>query len=90
MNEATPEALKGQRILWIQVSDILASDDLMTALETGDLDYVEEGGRMKLLAAEIPGQRKQISGRKAKLLALAERGGTTAERDTATRLAERA
>ena len=89
-NEATPEALKGQRLLWLQASDILASDDLMTALESGDLNYVEDGGRLKLEGAAIPGQRKQLSGKKAKLLALAERGGTPAERETAKRLAEQA
>ncbi len=92
MTEATPEALKGQRILWLQASDILASDDLMSALESGKADYVKDDkGRLSLAADEIPGQKKtkQISGRKAKVLALAERGGTPAERDTATRLAAR-
>lgn len=93
MNEHTPEALKGQRILWLQASDILASDDLMAALETGKADYKKtDAGKLLLeVDGEIPGakQVKQISARKQKLLALAERGGTPAERETAARIAAR-
>ncbi len=93
MNEHTPEALKGQRIVWLQASDILASDDLMTALESGKADYKKTDGGKLLLDVEggIPGEKrpKQISARKQKLLALAERGGTPAERETAARIAAR-
>jgi len=93
MNEATPEALKGQRIIWLQASDILASDDLMTALESGKADYKKNDAGKLLLDVEggIPGEKrpKQISARKQKLLALAERGGTPAERETAARIAAR-
>lgn len=90
--EAGTARYKPQRILWLQASDILASDDLMGALETGKADYKKDGGKLLLdVDGDIPGAKKvkQISARKQKLLALAERGGTPAERETAARIAAR-
>lgn len=91
MNDSTPEALKGMRVNFIQVSDILMSDDLRSALETGKLDYTkDEKGKINLLASAIPGQRKQkaISAKKEKLLRLAsDPAAAPAERATAKKLA---
>lgn len=89
MNDTKPEALRGMRLLWIQASDILGSDDLRDALESGKLDYTkDEKGKINLLASAIPGQRKAISARKEKLLRLAsDPAAAPAERDTARKLA---
>jgi len=92
VNDHTPEALKAMRILWLQASDILASDDLRDALESGKADYKKtEGGRLLLeVEGDIPGAKrtKQISGRKAKLLALAAAPGAAPnEREIAARIA---
>lgn len=92
MNDSTPEALKAMRIVWLQASDILASDDLMQALESGKADFKKnDGGRLQLeVEGDIPGAKrtKQISGRKAKLLALAAAPSATKhERETAAKLA---
>ncbi len=83
-NDHTPESLRGQRVLMIDASDIIGSDDVREALESGRAKYVKgEDGRHSLSV-------KAISDKKAKILKLAaDPSATPAERETASRLASR-
>lgn len=82
INDQTPEALRGCRILQLDASDILGSDDLRQMLESGKASYVKGADGRHSLAV------KAISDKKAKVLKLAaDPSATPAERATATRLA---
>jgi len=105
MQDHTEEALKGQRFVWVERPDIVASDDLRQALENGRADYVKGmDGKMNLrVTGDIPGARlslpemkqakkapKALSARKKKLLALAaDPSASKSERATARRIAAR-
>jgi hypothetical protein len=81
-NDQTPEIARACRILMLEASDIIGSDDLRDQLESGKATYVkDENGRHNLSV-------KQISDKKAKILRLAEDpAATPAERATAKKLA---
>ena len=83
-NDQTPEVARACRILMLEASDIIGSDDLREQLESGKATYVkDENGRHNLAV-------KQISDKKAKILRLAEDpAATPAERATAKRLASK-
>jgi co-chaperonin GroES (HSP10) len=83
-NDQTPEVARACRILMLEASDIIGSDDLREQLESGKASYIkDESGRHNLAV-------KQISDKKAKILRLAQDpGATPAERATAKRLASK-
>ena len=85
VNDRTPESRRGNNYLFIKASDILGSDDLGEAIRTGKAKYIRgDDGRHTL-------QKKLLTGRQEKLLALAADPSTTpAERATARRLAKEA
>lgn len=82
-NDSTPEYQRHNRILMIKDREIVGSDDLRVALESGRAKYIRGAdGRHTL-------QVKLISDKKQKLLALAsDPGATSAERATAKRIAK--
>lgn len=82
-NDATPEYQRHNKNLILKARDINGSDDLAAEMRTGNTRYVQgDDGRHRVE------RTKQVTGRKAKLLALAKGGGTAAERETAAKLAE--
>ena len=82
-HDRTDRAAKGIEWLMIKDRDIIGSDDLRVSLASGKAKYVldEEKGRWCL-------QRKLLSGKKEKLLALAASTTSPAEAETARRIAE--
>lgn len=81
--DSTQDRTLGNEILRLKLRDILESEDLRDALESGATRYIKgEDGRHRL-------EVKQLGGRTEKLLALAaDPGATPAERETAKRLAQ--
>ena len=80
-SDQTKEYAKGQLVLMLKDRDIIGSDDLRVALESGKARYVlGEDGRHRL-------ETKLLDGRKEKLLALAASTHSPAERETAMRIA---
>lgn len=81
INDHEPEALKGCRILLLEASDIIGSDNLRKDLESGRASYTKVDGKHNLTV-------KAISDKKAKVLKLAaDPAATPAERETARKLA---
>lgn len=79
--DQTAEYAKSQQILMLRERDIIGSDDLKKELDSGRARYVlGDDGRHRL-------ERKLISGRKEKLLALAASTESQAEAKTARRIA---
>lgn len=79
--DQTKEYAKGQQILMLKDRDIIGSDDLKKELDSGRAKYIQgEDGRHRL-------ERKLLSGRKEKLLALAASTHSPAERETALKRA---
>lgn len=71
-NDQTPEAMRGQKLLMIHASDIIGSDDLRQDLEAGRVKVIRgEDGRHRLT------EKRQISDKKAKVLALAAHPSAT-------------
>jgi co-chaperonin GroES (HSP10) len=83
-NDQTPEAMRGMKILMIDASDVIGSDNLRDDLESGRAKYIKgENGRHNLSV-------RQISDKKAKVLKLAaDPAASPAERETAKTLASR-
>lgn len=75
-----------ERWLTLHDKDILGCVELRTDLERGRMRYVTEGGKTKL---ERPKALPAMTEKKAKVLKLAEAGGTAAEKETAKRIAAR-
>lgn len=84
VNDQTPEALRACRILMISASDVIGSDDLRDALESGKAKYVKGAdGRHRL-------EVRALSEKKAKVLALASHpSATPGEREAAEKIAAR-
>jgi len=80
-NDKTTTRNLGTEFLTLKDRDILWSDDLRVALASGKVKYIQDDkGRWCL-------QRKLLSGRKEKLLALAASTNSPAEAETARRIA---
>ena len=80
--DTTDEKYRACRILMISASDVIGSDDLRADLESGKATYIKgDDGRHRL-------QVKQLSDKKAKVLALAEHpSATPGERAAARKIA---
>lgn len=94
LHDNTPEHMRHNQILIIKDKDVLGSDDLKRLLDAGKLTYVQDtDGRYKLAKVNtpraLPGNngRKQIEGKKRKLLALASGTTNPHEAETARKLA---
>lgn len=84
VQDSTPESLRACRILMISASDVIGSDDLREALESGKAKYIKGAdGRHRL-------EVRALSEKKAKVLALASHpSATPGEREAAEKIAAR-
>jgi co-chaperonin GroES (HSP10) len=82
-NDQTPEFARHNVILTIKARDVLGSDDLRAEIDAGVTKYVQgDDGRHRVE------RRRLASSKKEKILEMAKRGGTKAERESAARIAE--
>lgn len=81
-SDQTPEHFRHNTILMLKARDVVGSDDLKAEIQDGRAQYVISNGRHCL-------ERKLLSGKTEKLLALAASTQSPEEADTARKIASR-
>ena len=84
-HDQTPERNRHNMVLMIKFKDVIGSDDLKAALDSGKMKLVQgDDGKHRLAVVE---KKKLLPARKAKLLSLADSTHSPHEADTARKVA---